>query len=303
MADVIFHHYGTSPYSEKVRLAFGAKNIPWRSVTVPNIMPKPDVLALTGAYRKTPVMQIGADIYCDTACIGRELERRYPEKRLYPAPETEAFASWVETKVFGPAVALAFAYIADSVPQEFKDDRAKFSGRDFNPERMRAMLPHFEDQVRAVMTVLDEMLSGGKPFLFGAAVSIADLAAYHPLWFIATRAGAEIAPLSEFPRVRAWMERVKAIGHGTHSDMTSAEAIAAARAAKPDAAAIAPGVAAGWKSGDKVTVTPDDTGRDPTPGEVVYASAREIVIRRTDDRAGTVHVHFPRLGFIVARAK
>ena len=29
-------------------------------------MPKPNLTALTGGYRKTPVLQIGADIYCNS---------------------------------------------------------------------------------------------------------------------------------------------------------------------------------------------------------------------------------------------
>ena len=69
MADLILHHYPTSPFAEKVRLVLGYKNLAWKSVVIPQIMPKPDLQALTGGYRKTPVLQIGADIYCDTALI------------------------------------------------------------------------------------------------------------------------------------------------------------------------------------------------------------------------------------------
>ena len=60
---LILHHYDTSPFSEKIRLALRLKNLAWTSVTIPNIMPKPDLLALTGGYRRTPVLQIGADIF------------------------------------------------------------------------------------------------------------------------------------------------------------------------------------------------------------------------------------------------
>src|SRR5271165_1090127 len=62
MTDIILHHYETSPYSEKVRLGLGLKGLAWASVEIPVIMPKPDLTALTGGYRKTPVLQIGADI-------------------------------------------------------------------------------------------------------------------------------------------------------------------------------------------------------------------------------------------------
>ena len=85
MTDIILHHYETSPYSEKVRLGLGLKGLAWASVEIPIIMPKPDLTALTGGYRKTPVLQIGADIYCDSQLIMRELERRYPSPSFYPA--------------------------------------------------------------------------------------------------------------------------------------------------------------------------------------------------------------------------
>src|SRR5439155_485317 len=82
---IILHHYDTSPYSEKVRLGLGLKGLAWASVEIPVIMPKPDLTALTGGYRKTPVLQIGADIYCDSQLIMRELERRHPSPGFYPA--------------------------------------------------------------------------------------------------------------------------------------------------------------------------------------------------------------------------
>ena len=75
MNDLILHHYPSSPFSEKIRLVLGYKKLPWKSVLIPNIMPKPDLMPLTGGYRKTPVLQVGADIYCDTQLIMLEIER------------------------------------------------------------------------------------------------------------------------------------------------------------------------------------------------------------------------------------
>ena len=75
MPDIILHQYATSPFSEKIRLVLGAKGLTWNAVEIPPILPKPDLLALTGGYRRTPVMQIGADIYCDTALICDVLDR------------------------------------------------------------------------------------------------------------------------------------------------------------------------------------------------------------------------------------
>lgn len=304
MTNVILHHYATSPYSEKVRLALGYKGMAWRSVTIPLVMPKPDLIALTGGYRKTPVMQIGADIYCDTACILRELERRHPVPSLYPVRGlTDALANWAETKMFSNAVGAVFAYEGEQIPQAFREDRTKFLGRDFNLQRIRAALPYMLDQLRACLDHLDGMLADSRAFLLAATPSAADLAAYHPLWFIVLRLGRPIAPLADYPRVLAWMERVKAIGHGSFTDLRSDEAVQIARGSTPAVAQHTDAAdPAGRKPGDRISVCPDDTGRDPVVGELVACDAQEVIIRREDDRAGTLHVHFPRLGFSVMTA-
>jgi hypothetical protein len=87
MTDIILHHYETSPYSEKVRLGLGLKGLAWETVEIPVIMPKSDLTALTGGYRKTPVLQIGAN-YCDSQLIMRELERRHPTPNFFIPPAT-----------------------------------------------------------------------------------------------------------------------------------------------------------------------------------------------------------------------
>ena len=121
MTDIILHHYETSPYAEKVRLGLGLKGLAWASVEIPVIMPKPDLTALTGGYRKTPVLQIGADIYCDSQLIMRELERRHPSPSFYPAGRgaADALAWWAEKTTFSPAVSIALRRSPTRCPRDF----------------------------------------------------------------------------------------------------------------------------------------------------------------------------------------
>ena len=58
------------------------KGLAWRSVEIPMVMPKPELMPLTGGYRKTPVLQIGAEVYCDTSLILAEIERGKEEAAL-----------------------------------------------------------------------------------------------------------------------------------------------------------------------------------------------------------------------------
>jgi glutathione S-transferase len=304
--EIILHHYPTSPYAEKVRVALGIKQLAWRSVIIPMIMPKPDLMPLTGGYRKTPVMQIGADIYCDTQCILREIERRFPEPSLYRGTDAgiaNALAFWSERSLFSPAVGLAFAGRPGMVPAAFYEDRAKFSGREINPERLKAAVPFMLDQMRAQFDWYDTMLADGRPFLLGQVPTLFDCAAYHPCWFIRNNLGETAAPLAEFPRLQIWMDRVKAIGHGSPTELDSKEALKIARDAKPQThRAQDANDPLGRKSGNKIQVVPDDTGRDPVAGELIAISRDEVVILRTDPQAGEVVVHFPRAGFVVQPA-
>src|SRR3546814_14197834 len=62
----------------------GCKQLSWGSVQIPPVMPKADVTALTGGYRRTPVLQVGADVYCDTALMARRLETEKSTPALFP---------------------------------------------------------------------------------------------------------------------------------------------------------------------------------------------------------------------------
>src|SRR4030088_342677 len=305
MTNIILHHYDTSPYSEKVRLGFGVKGLAWASVELPQIMPKPNLTALTGGYRKTPVLQIGADIYCDSQLIMRELERRYPAPSCYPAGRgaADAPAWWAEKTTFSPSVSVAFTRSPAALPEGFLEDRAKFSGRNIDPIAMMAAVPNLLDQLRAHFDWLDQMLADGRSFLQGPAAGLADLAAYHPVWFLRQEFGSAAAPLDGFPRLLSWAERIAAIGHGSRSQMRAQQAPDVAR----DATSIATATVDsqdpnGRKPGQAVTVTPDDTGRDPVVGGLVASDVHEILTRRSDREIGEVCVHFPGAGFVVAPA-
>jgi hypothetical protein len=44
-------------------------------------------------------------------------------------------------------------------------------------------------------------------------------------------------------------------------------------------------------------VQPTDYGFDPVVGELVLSLSDEVAVKRLDERAGEVYVHFPRVGY------
>jgi glutathione S-transferase len=307
MADrypIILHHFEKSPFSEKVRVVFGIKRIAWTSVLIPRIMPRPDLMPMTGGYRRTPTLQIGADIYCDSQIIIRELEHRFPLPSLLTEDNAGlpwALGMWSDRAFFQNTVNLVFGALADQVPREFREDREQLRGAKFDVDAMKAAIPQMRDQLRAHLDWIERQLHDGRPWLLGNAPGLADVHAYMNIWYVRTNLPDAAKLFERFPKMLAWEARVKDIGHGTReAELTSAQALEFARKATPQTPmAEDAGDPNGRRPGDRVQVTPDDYGKIPVEGTVVSLSAQHIAIRRKDERAGEVVVHFPRAGFLV----
>ena len=269
MTTPILHHYPMSPFAEKARLMLGFKGLAWQSVYIPSVMPKPDVVALTGGYRRTPLLQIGADIWCDTSLIATVLEHLKPEPALLP-----------------------------EAAQAFAADRGAMSA---GMTRLRPgdATSAYRSHLRRLANMLHE-----QPYLLGEKPCIADFAAYHPLWFTRVVNPAMAGILDATPGVLAWMDRMAAIGHGQPAKLTSTEAIAIAAAAEP---APLPQEAFqddhGIALGSRVTVAAQSFGTETTEGTLVAATRTHYTLARTDDRAGRLHVHFPRIGYVLKEVK
>jgi len=311
MADasrIILHHYPTSPFAEKIRLILGSKALHWSSVLIPLIMPKPDVIALTGGYRRTPILQIGADIYCDTALIADVLETLAPQPPLYPegaAGAARTLAQWADSILFWTAIPhtlqpAGMEHMFKGAPAEaikaFADDRMVFRA---NLPRMRA--PEARAGLNLYLDRLEDMI-GTQAFFFGARSSIADFSIYHCLWFVA-RGGPQADILEPYRRLGAWRERMRAFGHGSYDQLDSGDAIGIARSAVAAASAGISGDVHGLAAGEQVVIAATDTGTDPIEGELYAVTRERISIARSDPRADRVVVHFPRLGFELRRRK
>ena len=299
----ILHHFEASPFSEKIRVIFGFKRIAWQSVLIPRIMPKPDLVPLTGGYRRTPVMQIGADIFCDTQIIQREIETRFPEPSLFPGGNGGVpwmTGLWIDRIFFGSTVFLVFGSLGDKVPQDFIDDRTKLRGQPFDVKAMTAALPHHRDQFRGQAALIEAQLANGRNWLLDK-FSLADAGCYMNIWYVRSNLP-ELADelLAEFPRLREWEERIRALGHGMRTDISGQDALSIAAKASPEVRANeAAGDFEGHRVGDRVKVSADEPVKTPIEGEIVSLSVHHIAIRRRDPDLGEVVVHFPRLGYVV----
>lgn len=305
MSELILHHYPQSPVTEKVRIGLGIKGLSWRSVEIPRIPPKPDLMPLTGGYRRTPVMQFGADIYCDSQCILREIDHRHAEPTFYPGGGYGmpwALNDWASGDLFDQAVAIVLGAAADDLPPDFAADRGRlYFGPDYDLHKFASDLPHLEAQLRARTGWLDERLAHGRDYILGDIPGLPDAVIYYLIWFLRGRWDKGPRFLSEFPALEAWEKRVAGIGHGTPTGMSAEEALEVARASEPetpeqsddrDPQGLCPGM--------KVSIAPSGDGGDPAVQGIIRAIDRETIgIMQSDPRVGAICIHFPRAGYRV----
>jgi glutathione S-transferase len=299
---IILHHYPQSPVTEKVRVVLGMKGLSWKSVKIPRLPPKPNLMPLTGGYRLTPVMQIGADIYCDTKCIIRELEDRFPEPTLFPGGVTGlswGAGQWTDGPLFQDVVTVALVEMSPNMPPEFLNDRGPlYFGPDFSLDDIKAKYSDCLANLRAQFGWINDGLKPSN-FILGDVPGLPDALVYYLVWFLRDRMAEGDEFLRQFAHLEAWEKRVKDIGHGIQEEMSDLEALEIANGANsqtPEQADF--GDPLGLAVGDEITIQPD-AGGPQIAGALHSLSADHISILREDDKVGQVCVHFPRMGYIV----
>jgi glutathione S-transferase len=311
MTDIYFHHYLSSPFAEKVRRILAYKNLAWHSVLQPPIMPKPELVALTGGYRRIPVLQIGADVFCDTLLICDVLEKIAPNPSLYPKSVdavARTVASWMDSTLFSVAMAFNFgpkgaaAFFA-KMPAEFatafiEDRKAmRMGGARMSPTDATGA---YKIALSRINTMVATTSHG---FICGPLPSIADFAAYHPLWF--TKNIPEIAGLlDEYPNIAPWMGRIAALGSGASMKSSTETSLAVA---KEGSSAFYADEAYfdehGIAIGAEVSIVAESFGPEVTTGKLIAATKDRFTLERHHELCGTVRVHFPRLGFVLKESK
>jgi len=302
---IIFHEYALSPFSEKIRRIFGYKSLAYASVDQPMWMPKPHLTPLTGGYRRIPVMQVGADVYCDTALIARKIEQLHPDRTILPTAldgAVHAAEQWADKQLFMACVPLVFTGLASMLPAELIEDRKRMRP-ELDLENLKRSVPTC---IVALTTTCErlERSFAAQPFLLGKDFTLADAALFHCLWFV--RNAPEGGPLlARHARLGDWMKRLEAYGSGEPTPMAPEAALAIARDSAPGQTPLGRTVdkdPSGLRAGDAVAVCSDDLPQDVFRGSLVAATTDELVIERPTDDLGRIWQHFPRVGYLALRA-
>lgn len=303
-APLILHHYDESPYAEKIRLMLGFTGLKWQSLIAPIQPPRPHLDELTGGYRRIPVAQMGADVFCDTAIITQEIVALSGEKRLdVNAMDQDALALMqeAEREIFFAAIAsvsplkLLTTLLVGMGPVgmfRFVADRVRLmKGASVRPAQGAQAKVLFARHLDTL-----EVRLAHQAWVTGDEPTLADFAVYHPLWLnmSCSRSGPPGGP-----RVRDWFERMTRIGHGHREEIDVDAAWSAARSVEPRPLP-AHNADSEFAVGRRVQVAPTDYGVVAVTGELACVNDERIVLRRVTSALGAVHVHFPRQGYALS---
>lgn len=300
MSAIILHHYDVSPYSEKLRAMLGYTHTAWQSSITEEMPPRKMLTPLAGNYGRIPVAQIGADVFCDSNIICWELSQiaTKPELTLEGcSTEVNDFVRRVEADIFFACVLFG--------------GTMKLHRRVLKTVRLKGLLRLFVDRINMsrkanikmvsmrdakkisirFLEELEDMLVND--FLFGSQPNIADFSAYHCIWFIRDLGGRNT--VKKYPKTLAWLDRIKAMGHGTRENIDPQQALDLAKKSSPRV--IAEEYTQDEKIGKTVSIAPNDYRLDSTRGVLVGASDQRWIIAREEIDVDTVHVHFPKVGF------
>lgn len=303
---LILHHYENSPYAEKVRLMFGLSELHWHSVLSPVQPPRPILDPLTGGYRRIPVVQQGADLFCDTALIAQELVAQTGQSSLDIKAidaATQALVEHAEKDVFFAAIgAVPPRRLLSTIVRQFGPLGALRFVRDrTGMMKGGTVRPAQGTKAKAVMRSFLETLEAhlqNQAWVAGDTTTIADFAVFHPLWL---HVSCDRRPLKTGARTLDWYERVSNIGHGQREESNADFAFGAARESEPRSLPESVSETA-FPLESGVHVAPSDYGRDPVTGSLVAFTDNRIVVARETSDFGRLHVHFPRAGYTITPA-
>ena len=307
MHDVILHHYDASPFSQKAQKMLGLKRLEWQSVEMPMTAPKPDLEALTGGYRGTPVLQYGSDIFVDTVAIAEALDHFFPNTpallRDASRLASDTMGLWADS-LFDPVLKAAVAqYAADWDPHFYADRAAVFPHLDFAalPESLELM----EMRIAQLAGQLDKRLEDGRPFIDGEACTLVDIHCWGILWFVGNGLPGASGLMADQEHRSRWQAQMDAIGAGTRVESDYDAARVALSAPPCDPVSLPGGLPrhshlhSWWDT--PVVVTASGADRGTVAGRLVGRGERLTSLALDNNGLGLRHVHFPNAGYDINR--
>jgi glutathione S-transferase len=222
---IVLHQLEESPFCDKIRRALDWKRIPYAIREVP-LLQALTTFKKVNPIGKVPALEVDGRVVADSTDIVYYLEEHWPERALLPRDPVERalchfLEDWADESLYYYEMRLRFTFARNRarwVGALLAHDKALM--RSFGPPIVaRAVRKQCEAQgvgrkpeamvLRDVQRHLEALAAwlGGKTWLVGSALSLADLAVYAQLRCIGCSEEGH-AIIAQRPAVAAWMARV-----------------------------------------------------------------------------------------------
>ena len=306
MSELLLHHYWPSPFAHKVRIALRMIGASWTSVEIPRVPPKPLLVPMTAGYRRTPVMQVGADIYCDTQNIARALAEAGYEEALFPNGQrglVMALSGWIDQSLVELAIRTVITNAIGNAPADFIKDRGDlYFEPGWSEESLKAGLPAVLLQLGAQAEHAEKALER-TGYIAGDRPSWADAGLAFCAWFLRGRWAGGADFLSRYPAIERLETKLAANAESHEQTMSGEQALAVALAASPSSPTGVQNPACDLSVGQQVLIRPRTQSSDPDiVGRLRYLDMTRISIDHESPETGPVAVHLPLAGYRVSAA-
>jgi glutathione S-transferase len=251
------------------------------------------------------VLQIGADIYCDSQNIAQAIDQSAAPHRLFP-DQTYGMAmmisNWAETTLFDLSVRLVLTHALGKVPEEFIRDRGSlYFEPNWTEASLRAALPSVMHELRASLGFVEAHLGATEGvYLAGHQPCYGDAAIGYICWFLRGRWDGGAALLANYPALCALEAALDQLGDGQPQDLNAEAALAIAKAAKPQSPIGIIDSASSLAIGQSVMIRPKGETADPdVVGRLRYCDGIRISIDHSHEQVGDIAVHFPVIGYVM----
>lgn len=300
---IILHHTPRSPFSEKVRLMLDLSNKEWMHVQAPVHSNKRTIqkIFVEGYSRRIPLLQIGADIYCDSSAISDQLavSTGIPEYSKENLSDYRDFTIELEEKGFTaffvsiPQKQLLSAYFKD---YSLKDFYGFVAGRVGSFKGVDMPKPNTEAEMQKkekYLNTCEEMLNTSKYLISNKKPTQTDFVLYHLVWYSLK---ANVTDLFDGrPNIKKWYLGMKAGRKPLPKEISGKESLMIAKDSKPQA--IPKEMQVGPMIGREVSLIPDDVSGPGTlavTGIVVGEDDQKVILKRETKETGIIHIHFPK---------
>ncbi|KAK4513154.1 uncharacterized protein ATC70_012949 [Mucor velutinosus] len=315
--DVVLHWFPGSPYCQKIIWILNYKKVDYMTVQINRLEPRPLRRPLDGGYRKTPILQIGNHIYCDTKSIIPALENQFPEPSLCPKLTTnpdvssEALARgltvWLDSHLF---TAIFSQIPIQTFTTDVLKDRSELVGYQLDAKAMIAAAPFMKATILSEFRIAESILAEKTWVLDTDTPSLVDFSLAMMTFFCKNVAGEDWIQ-SKLKRLYEHMNRIMSVFTDTMQEarpqITEMEALEILKRHESDTLPRDFEVNDSTlpiELGQLVSVTPLDTGKIPAFGRLIRSTIDETVISHKNAEHNTTSIiHFPVTGFIVVPTK